>query len=294
MLDHRYETFLVLCRIKNYTKTAELLNMTQPGVTQHIHHLEQICGGKLFQYRNRTLTLTARGEKLLDFVSRLKADSIQSMNTLRSDRLLPPLCFGATLTIGEYVMPSFLRQIHDELSEIMLTMQVGNTATLLDKLQRGEIQFALVEGFFDRSIYDSKRLKTEEFIAVCAPNSPLALGEVSLGQLLSSRLILREQGSGTRDILEHALMRHNLAVGSFKGVMEIGNMSAIKQLVADNLGISFMYRVAAASEIREGRLCEIHLSDCSVQHDFSFVTLKNSIHQEQYLSWFDRFQSVPG
>ena len=281
MLDHRYETFLALCHIKNYTKTAALLNMTQPGVTQHIQY-----------YRDRTLTLTARGQKLLAFVSRLKADSLHAMDMLSDEQTQPPIRFGATLTIGEYMMPPIIQRIYEASLDVSLSMQVGNTTTLLEQLRRGKIQFALLEGFFDRSAYDSMCLKTENFVAVCAPESPLAKGPVTLEQLLEHKLILREQGSGTREVLEHALARYNLTIRSFKGITEIGNMNAIKHLVAGNLGISFMYEVAVAREIEHNILCQINIADFVAAHDFSFVTLKNSIHQEEYSAWFERLKQL--
>lgn len=293
LLDFRHHTFLALCRIGSYTKTAEALNMTQPGVTQHIQYLEEQYGGKLFLYKNRKLSLTKRGEQLYAFATRLQSDSRQIQSLLRAkSENSTPLLFGATLTIGEYVMPGILQKMLIECPELLLSMHVDNTKVLLDKLRLGEIHFALLEGYFNKAEYASEPMRTERFIPVCSARSTLANREVSLEELLGFNLILRESGSGTRDILEHALLRYNLSVQSFHHVYEIGNMSAIKQLVAAEVGISFLYAAAAKQELKAGILSEIQVIDFSSEHDFSFVFLKDSIHAAQFLSWCRLFKDA--
>ena len=242
MIDFRHKTFLALCRIQSYTKTAQELNMTQPGVTQHIQYLEKYYGGKLFIYKDRKLSLTPRGERLYDFTNRVQADAqmVKRIISTENEESIP-LLFGATLTIGEYVMPKVIQTILQEYPEISLSMQVDNTQVLLQKLHNGEINFALLEGYFNKTGYNSQCMKVERFIPVCSGSSPIAEKEVTLEELFFQNLILRESGSGTRDILEHALLRYNLTVQSFNHVYEIGNMSTIKQLVAEDIGISFMY-----------------------------------------------------
>ena len=111
-MDYRHQTFLVLCRIGSYTKAAEALNLTQPAVTQHIKALEAHYGNPLFTYANRTLTLTEHGKLLYEFASRISSDSDILTEKLRQKDLSSPLLqFGATLTIGQYIMPTLLKQV---------------------------------------------------------------------------------------------------------------------------------------------------------------------------------------
>lgn len=292
MFDFRHETFLELCKLRSYTKTAERLNMTQPGVTQHIQYLEGVYGGKLFSYQNRTLSLTRRGEKLCNDLTRLKADSLHTKEILLyQSEGAPPLRFGATLTIGEYVMPSILKSMMSTYDDVSVSMQVGNTQVLLQKLRDGEITFALIEGYFDKSSYDFSLLKEEPFISVCSPALEIASMPVTLNDLLPYRLMLRELGSGTREVLEHALMWHSLTVQSFANVCEIGNMSAIKQLVADGYGISFMYRAAAGADLSDEKLSAVNLTDFHVSHEFNFVFRKSSIHESECQKWLKYLES---
>jgi len=291
MLDFRLETFLELCRIGNYTKTAEYLHITQPAVTQHIKYLEDQYGGKLFIYKDKRLTLTERGNSLYYFALTMRADSNRIKSLLSAKETSPHhIAFGATLTVGEYVMAPIVGKIWESYPSLPITMLVDNTQVLLQKLHDGIIDFALLEGFFDKDRYSSKIISDEEFIGVCSPISELAERQCCFDEILDYRLILREKGSGTRDIFEQALRAHNLTVESFIRVSEIGNMSAIKQLVSNNLGISFMYRAAANKELSQRMLVPLNIKDFSARHAFSFVFLKDSLHHKEYWNWYEFFK----
>lgn len=295
MLDFRHETFLALCRIRSYTKTAEALHLTQPAVTQHIKALESHYGNRLFTYANKALTLTEHGEHLYKFVSTVASDGDMLAQLLSKKTLSdPPLRFGATLSIGQYIMPGILEQILAERPRTPVSMLVENTHHLLDKLERGDIQFALIEGLFDKAAYHAELFAIEPFIAVCAPNSPLADRQMPLGELITSSLIVREQGSGTREIFEHLLQKHNLAISSFAKVTEIGNMEAIKQLVKNDLGITFLYRAAAKKELMRNEMKQLLITDLDAHHELNFVFLKNSQHTSDFLTWFHTFKEHHG
>lgn len=287
MIDFRHETFYELCRIKSYTKTAEYLHITQPAVSQHIRHLETMYGGELFLYKDKQLNLTVRGEQLYIYVRALRADSRKvRQELLRLDTETSVTAFGATLTIGEYVMPGILEQILKDNPACQLSMKVENTKTLLQELQDGSIDFALLEGYFDKAQYASCRLSYETLIPVCSAASSLAGRVVRIDDITSQRLILREVGSGTREVFEQALKTHNYSVGNFSNVSEISNMNAIKHLVSQDVGYSFLYLQAVKEEIRDGRLAEFQIEGFEAGHEFNFVFLKNRVYEELYRTWF--------
>lgn len=293
MLDFRIETFLTLCKIKNYTKTANALSITQPAVSQHIKVLEEMYGGKLFHYDEKKLKLTERGKYLYEFATTVNADNAHLKKQLATVNLQAEnISFGATLSIGEYVMPRIIAALLRDYPDLKLHMQVNNTQLLLKKLNDGEINFALLEGFFDKSEYRWELFSKEEFIAVCSPCSPLAEKNVQLNDILSHRIFIRESGSGTRDIFEQILYEHNYTLNSFRKICVVGNMNAVKELVYHNLGITFLYKVAAAQEIASGKLKQITIQDFTVERSFHFVYLKNSLHEKEYFEWFQNFSAL--
>lgn len=296
MLDYRHETFLALCGILSYTKTAEALHITQPAVSQHIKYLETLYKGKLFLFQNKKLCLTPKGEELYGFLATIQADSAKMADSLRQQEgTTHPVAFGATLTIGEYCMPSVLEHLLAAFPAHRFSMTVDNTKALLEKLHRGEIQFALLEGYFQKSEYSSWQISRESFVAVCSPSSPLAHKRLCWEELFPQRLILREDGSGTREVLTHTLKAHNLSIESFAQTCEISNLNVIKQLVAQNMGISFMYKAAAEKELAEKTLCQLEIEGFAAHHEFTFVFLKGSRHEAEYQGWFNAIQqNTPG
>ena len=288
MLDFRHETFLSLCRIKNYTKTAEFLHITQPAVTQHIKFLENYYNVKLFNYEKKNLSLTREGKLLYDYAMTMSADNKKIKDILaEKDTESKTVSFGTTLTVGEYVMPGILGKLLGKYPGIRIMMSVNNTKVLLEKLKNGEINFVILEGFFEKSKYDSVVFSEEEFIAVCSPDSELRNRQVTLKELLDERIILRENGSGTRDIFEHILYRHNFTVESFKRKCETGNINVIKELVKNNCGITFLYKAAVEKELAENQLGRINISGFSEKYEFNFVFLKDSIYKKDYLEWYN-------
>lgn len=294
MIDFRHETFFALCRIRSYTKTAEYLHLTQPAVSQHIRHLEALYGGQLFEYRDRKLYLTERANRLYEYLQVLRADSGRLKTELLelNSAEVRQVHFGATLTIGEYVMPGVLEYLLSESPDDRIHMVVENTKHLTEKLRGGQIDFALIEGFFDKSQYMAKRISTEKFIPVCAPGSPFAGKSVSFEELWEQRLILREEGSGTREVFEKAISDQNYSLQSFRRISEIGNMNVIKRLVRQGVGISFMYLQAAKAELQEGKLSEFQIRDFDAEHEFNFVYLKNSVYEPFYLKWYQAIRNV--
>lgn len=291
ILDYRLNTFLTLCRVLNYTKTAEILHITQPAVTQHIKHLEKNYGVKLFNFSSKTLTLTREGKILYEFSLAMKTSSDKVRNMISIKEEATSLKFGTTLTIGEYTMSSLLKDLLHRYPLIDISMQVNNTESLLLKLQKGTIDFAVLEGHFDKSKYGFSPFKKESFIGVCSPEHRFANRTITFDEILVENLILRENGSGTRNIFEQILYEMNFTLKSLDHFIEIGNMKIIKELVRANFGISFLYKESVKKELKNGILKEINIESFNIDREFNFVFLKGSLHEKEYQKWFHFFKS---
>ena len=173
MLDPRLQTFLVLCDTMSYTRAAKQLCLTQPAVTQHVHYLEKHYGCKLVSYQGKVLRLTPAGERLREMVRSLSYNSHKMEEALASPRPAV-LHIGATKTIGEYVLGPDLGRLLREYPECTVSLTVDNTKALLEALDRGTLDFALIEGFFDKARYGHRLYRREEFFGVCAPGHPAA------------------------------------------------------------------------------------------------------------------------
>ena len=172
MLDFRVETFLTVCQTKNFTRAAQLLHITQPAVSQHIHALEEQYGTKLFRYEGKQLFLTPAGQLLQQTAATMRHDAQHLEQDIRQLSSRREIHFGATLTVGEYIMPVPLERLLAREPDIQLRMTAANTADLLRLLDQGEIDFAIVEGFFSKQAYDSLTYRRERYLPVCAPGYP--------------------------------------------------------------------------------------------------------------------------
>ena len=148
-------------------------------------------------------------------------------NKLNNLSLKQELVFGATLTVGEYVMPKVIDQLLNENQNTMIKMQVANTSELLKMINEGQLDFALVEGYFNKLEYDYRKFCQDEYICVGSIDFPLSIVH-DISELFKYNLIIRENGSGSREIIERWLNERNLDIDDFSNIIEIGNINMIK------------------------------------------------------------------
>ncbi|HJA80567.1 MAG TPA: LysR family transcriptional regulator [Candidatus Mediterraneibacter intestinipullorum] len=289
MLDFRMETFLAVCQCMNFTRASEQLNITQPAVSQHIRFLEKHYNTKLFRYEGKKLMLTGAGEILRNASLTMKHDEISMQSEMQKLEEGTEIRFGATRTVGDMLMGNILEKYLREYPDADIHMVVENTQELLKRLDDGRIDFALVEGFFKKSEYDYQKYSEENYIAVCSPDHPFRKKTASIEDLFGERLLLREEGSGTREVLERYLDSQNLSTADFERTMEAGSLHTIKELTKSGCGITFLYEVAVREELRSGTLIRIPLKDFQVTHEFTFIWRRGSIYADRYREIFRRF-----
>ena len=289
MLDFRMETFLAVCQCMNFTRASEQLNITQPAVSQHIRFLEKHYNTKLFRYEGKKLRLTGAGEILRNASLTMMHDEISMQSEMQKSEEADEIRFGATRTVGDTLMGGILEKYLREYPDADIHMVVENTRELLERLDDGRIDFALVEGFFKKSEYDYQKYSEENYIAVCSPDYQFRGNQDRIENLFQERLLLREEGSGTREVLERYLDSQNLSLSDFERTMEAGSLHTIKELTKSGCGITFLYEVAVREELKSGALIKIPLKDFQVTHEFTFIWRRGSIYADRYREIFRRF-----
>ena len=281
MLDYRVLTFLTLYDEMNYRRTAQKLNMTQPGVTQHIHYLEKYYGVKLFEYDGRQLKRTKQAEQLKRYFESVRAEEISlKEDFIQADSV--HLRVGATKTIGEFVIVPEVREFLQQENH-SLDLIVDNTENLLAMLSRGELDFAVIEGVFDKERYPHHLFKKERFVGICGRRHPFAAQTVSLGEIFREGLIVRERGSGTRRLLEQAISDRGYSLDSFQSCSSISNFSVICELVAKNGAITFAYEPIANSR---DDLATFAVDGIKIQGEFNFVYTNEKVAKSKIALFF--------
>jgi DNA-binding transcriptional LysR family regulator len=280
MMDSKLTTFINVAKLKSYTRAAALLNLTQPAVTQHIKQLEEYYAVKLIKKNGRQISLTEEGELLLKNAKEFEASSLLLERKLRNkSAVIKRYNIGATLTIGEFVLPNLLGKYKSHHGNIDVIMHVHNLEEVLRRVSSGEFDLGIVEGPFDKSKFKYKKLKDDELVLVVSPQNSMMFKKksIEISEIINSgRLILREKGSGTRKVFENKLQELGFDLCDMKIYMEVGSIGAIKSLVEANLGYTVISNEAVKREIEAGTLAIIPIQGVRIMRELNFVFLDHS------------------
>jgi len=292
MNDFRLKSFLEVVRRGSFSAAAEVLHITQPAVSQHVSSLEETYGVKLFTRSGRRTIPTDAGSVLYERAQRLESLYRSIDREMANLNLLPKSYeVGATLTVAEYLMPSLIGRYLSRNVGVKIRLSVQNTARTVELLRRNRLTLGIVEGPFEEEGLQLVRFRTDELIAVSSPRHPLAPGgakrPISLKTLLGQEIILREPGSGTREVFERYLAAKGYDVELLHPVMEIGSNNAIISLVEANVGIAVISRLAAVEGLETGRLVRLPLAGPRIKRELRFVW--NDFSETEFVEEFRGF-----
>jgi DNA-binding transcriptional LysR family regulator len=273
----------------SYTGAANDLNLTQPAVSKHIHSLEEYYNVKLFEYHNRKLSLTREGIYLKNAMNAMNHDTLRIKNEITKTRQKRKLKIGATLSIGNFYLPEPLIKYIKANADIDISIIIADTRELLKRLDSGELDFILCEGNFSKSNYSYKLIKNSQLKAFCGIDYNIT-GVSNIQDLFSHRILLREKGSGTREIFEHYLNEKGYAVDLFESCYEINNAELIIKMLEENIGFSVLYSDVCDKLVKEKAIKEIPLKDMSLVHEFNAVWTKGSINSREYEGIIERLK----
>ena len=286
MIDSRVATFLDVCKTMNYTRTAENLNMTQPAVSQHIRGMEEFYGVKIFSYKNKKLELTNQGKYLKKHLETISHDVKYLQESVQKIKTRTKIKIGATLSIGEFYLPDRLSDFMNRNPKLDISLTIADTRELLFRLDNGDVDFILCEGYFDKNEYGHRLIKREEMCIVCSAEYDIR-NIKALKDLFEHPMLCRENGSGTREIFENYLHEYNYSFENFISVSEFTSPHLIKKLLLDGLGISVLYKTVVEEEIQKKSLKIIKIPGFQVSHEFNAVWKQNSAFEKQYNEWID-------
>lgn len=284
-MDQKLNTFVTLCQTMNYRVAAERLHLSQPAVTKQIQSLEQALQTKLFVYDGHTLHKTEKCLLLERYAISMQYQ-FEELRLAIAEKKRLKLRIGATKTIGDYVL---IDAIRDYLAapNHELSLVVDNTKHLLQMLDENQLDFAVIEGAFSKTKYDSYLLRMEPFVGICAKDSPLCGKHIAVEDLLKETIIVREEGSGTRRIFEERLLAMGYELSDFYREVSISSFVSIKALVAGGIGISFLYHAVVSQEEDIGIF---YVDGITQPHAFHVVYTRNT-NAKHYAQQFLASQS---
>lgn len=278
-MDFRLRTFVSVARHLSFTRAAQELYITQPAVTRHIKELESQVGTSLFDRHGTSISLTKAGEvmlfhaeKILDSYRRMQFD----MNMLTGN-FSGELRIGASSTIAQYVLPACLARFSTRYPEIRTTLDTGNSRQMTQALFSHSIDLALVEGETRHTGIHYEPFMRDELVLVTGSHSLYATREtITPEELTTLPIVLRENGSGTLEVIERRLNDHHIKLSSLNVIMQIGSTEGIKSFLSDYDCVALLSVRAVTRELLSDTLTVIDIDGLTFEREFSFATLQGN------------------
>ncbi len=272
MTFKQLEIFLAVAKAGNITHAAKILHLTQSACSMALSTLENQLGGILFNRHGKKLILNERGRaffpKAANIISQMKelCDLMQEKN---KKTITGHLIVGASTTIGNYLLPKVIGDFITTYPQTKISLSVSNTAEIVKKLLKFEIDIGIIEGNYPSNEIESFTWKKDELIIITSSASILAKKRnLTLHMLHNAKWILRESGSGTREKFEEAIGKKIIPF------LELGNTEAIKQAVLNGLGVSCLSKTAVADLLKSKQLVELKTPFLKLKRDFTIILNK--------------------
>lgn len=265
--------FYAIAETGSVSAAAQKLHISQPAVSKQLREFENNLDMTLFDRLPKGMRPTEAGLVLRDYARRIFSAEVEAehrlaeLNDLRAGRL----AIGASLTIGNYLLPLLLAKYRQNHPGVAIQLEIANTETIQLRLMSNSLDLGFTEGFVDNAELDARVFATDEIVAIAPPNHPFNRHQaLDLATLCQEPLLMRESGSGTRAVIERALQARGIQpeVG-----MALGSPEAIKQAVAAGAGISLVSRLTVGTELLAGTLKVLPVSDFHLERPLHQLSL---------------------
>lgn len=281
MISQKLETLLKVNELKSFTKAAVALSLTQPAVSQHIKQLEEELDIKIFNRTEKELKLTSEGEIVIKYAKRMMILYQNLQEAIKNEkRQIKHLTVGVTHSLENNIISSVFAKYCNSKADLHITIISDTIKNLYSMLKTYEIDLAFIEGKMIDNDFKSILLDTDCLMLAVSNNNPLAKKPIAtLSDLKKEKLILRLPNSGTRSLFESHLASNNEMLDSFNVILEVDNISTIKELVQNDFGVSILSRSACSLDLKEKRFKLIPVENLSMVREINIVYHRDFEHQ---------------
>jgi DNA-binding transcriptional LysR family regulator len=295
MEDHKLKVFCTVAETKSFSKASEIIHLTQPAVSLQIQALEEVYETKLFDRTSSTVVLTPAGEILYKYAKEILSlfASVEKDIGEITGLVKGSISVGASTTIGNYVLPSVISDFKKKSPKIKIHLLVGNTKRIVEFINAGNIDLGIVEGEVTKYKIKTEKLISDELVLIVPANHTWSKkGEVSVLDILKEPFIFREEGSGTRQVIEKYLSKRGISPQKMKISTILGSTEAIKEAVENGTGLSIVSKWAVRRERRHGSLDSLKFKEGKMLRDFSLIFSRNTVTSyaaEEFLNYLKKY-----
>jgi len=270
MTIRQLEVFLGVTQAKSFSRAAERIHLSQPTLSEHMRELEEELGVRLFVRHPRSVSLTEAGRIFGDYATRVVATLAAGRQALAElDGLQRgSLVVGASTTPGTYVLPALIARFRDAYPGITVALRIANSRIVEERIRDGDVDVAVIGGHM---LGPGERCVTacivDELQLIVRAKHPIG-AKISGAKLSREPLLIREEGSATRQVTERALREAGIIV---RPAMELDHTETIKRAVLAGLGIAFVSRYAIEDEVRARRLRVVAVERLKIRRHFHVI-----------------------
>ncbi len=274
MFDFRLQVFHAVAKRMSFTKAAAELFITQPAVTRHIHEIEIFFKVKLFDRNGTRIRLTPAGDilyKRTEEVFRIYRDISFELSEL-SQSNKGKIRIGASTTIAQYVLPPILAAFHKRFPEIKMSLLINNTEHIEEALLKKEVDMGIIEGMSKKTGIRYSEFVKDEIILVSNSKSPFASrGQITPASLTKIPLLLREPGSGTLEVIAHALKPFKIKINMLQHEMQLGSTESMKLYLMHSNCMAFLSAHSVVKELASGDFRMTKVKRMPIERYFYFI-----------------------
>ena len=275
LTDFRLKVFKTVADRLSFTKAAAELLISQPAVTKQINELERLLGKPLFLRHGNRISLTDDGVRLLEYANRILAlyGELRDAFVEEQGAFSGEIRLGASTTLSQYVLPGLLAKFRKLYPDVRVTLFNGNTEQIERQIADGKLDFGMIEGTASNPALHYELFMDDELVLVTsASNTSFTREEITAADLPAVPLVIRENGSGTLDVLSRELSRHGLSLRQLHIEMQLGSTESIKHYLFYSDTFAFVSVQAVLDELAANRLRVVEVGDMELVRRFSFVT----------------------
>ena len=275
LTDFRLKVFKTVADRLSFTKAAAELLISQPAVTKQINELERLLGKPLFLRHGNRISLTDDVVRLLEYANRILAlyGELRDAFVEEQGAFSGEIRLGASTTLSQYVLPGLLAKFRKLYPDVRVTLFNGNTEQIERQIADGKLDFGMIEGTASNPALHYELFMDDELVLVTsASNTSFTREEITAADLPALPLVIRENGSGTLDVLSRELSRHGLSLRQLHIEMQLGSTESIKHYLFYSDTFAFVSVQAVLDELAANRLRVVEVGDMELVRRFSFVT----------------------
>jgi len=269
------EIFLNVVASGHLTNVAKSMNLSQSAISMSIKELESILGRPVFDRINKKLVLNEVGRafhKEVDPIFKKFSDIEYEFKNSENKGMIR---VGASTTIVDYLMPSIICAYMSSYPNVKITLKEGNTQEIASMIQEGSIDIGFVEGFVSGSDIIKEKIGVDELLIVTENKNIANSNPVFIDELAQMRWVLREEGSGTREVFLDYIKEK---VDDLNIFLELGHTESIKSILKNRDCLTCISKIAVDKELYEGMLFEVPVKNFECKRDFLMIHHKDKYH----------------